>query len=1777
LDVAAVAGDEDTAIALEIDAALTDTDGSESLSITIAGVPEGATLSAGTDNNDGTWTLTPGQLTGLSITPPADSNEDFTLSVTATSTESSTGDTASTTVELPVAVAGVADAPTVAANDVFGDEDTAIALDISAGLTDTDGSETLSVTVAGIPAGAMLSLGSDNGDGSWTISSAADLAALNTLTLTPPQNFAGDMNLSVTSTATEDDSGDTETTGPVVFTVSVSEQGDVIVGTPQNDVLIGGAGDDTINALSGNDTIHAGEGNNVVDAGAGNDTVTAGSGDDIIDGGSGNDTIHAGEGDNVVDAGDGHNTVTAGSGSDTVTGGSGNDTIHVGEGDNVVDAGNGHNTVTAGSGDDAVSAGSGNDTIHVGEGDNVVDAGDGHNTVTAGSGDDTVSAGSGNDTIYAGEGDNVINAGGGHDTVHTGSGDDVITGGAGNDTIYAGEGDNVVNTGTGNDTVYAGSGHDTAVFSGNFEDYTITIFQDGTVTTSGPDGNDTLRGIESLRFDDGEVNVNDIALPPVVSVETAQGTEDTAIAVNISVQVANSLASVETITIEGVPAGATLMSGTDNLAPEFDGSYLLSPAQLEGLTLTPPQDFNGALNLEVTASTSEGISSEAPAVLPVVVAAVDDVPDVTVAAADGDEDTAIELDIEAAVPGSTETVESVTIAGVPAGALLSAGTDNGDGSWMLTPDQLSGLTITPPEGDSTDFTLQVSATSTDGGTSDAVALSVTVEDTTDIEGTGQADTLVGTEADETMAGHEGDDIMVGGLGNDTIDGGAGDDILIGDNAVTGGNSMLHFIDSGNGNIVRMNTDGSLEIAVTRDEIEAATGRDDVDLSDRGLAIDGAGNIFFTDGKSDAVLMKPADGGAVSVIASENDMEDATGDNNADPKGITIGADGNLYVVDDESDSVLRIDPVTGAVDQVVSRRDLDDVPGVRDVDLGSGIVAGTDGSIYVTSDDDPKAVFEINPATGEASVLAQGHPFDDPDVFMTVAPNGDLIVADEDVDTIYRIPTSGEDKGEVSVFLSENDIQDVIGHDVELKGGIGFDADGNFYIADENTDGIYQWSGYDPDTGTVDPDSGVLYLSENTIETVQSHDTDLEGGIAFSAGGDWTAVNETAGGDDVLIGGAGNDQLHGGGGADHLMGGAGDDTLHYSQDAAWNSSFVAQNVGDPNSTGTGDQVGITGEARSYDVFDGGEGEDTIEMTDGDDALFLDDGYSDRPDGTGGPRIVDVENINAGAGNDVVDLTSNQYEYGDVTIDGGEGDDVLWSSSGDDTLKGGAGDDALFGGGGDDLIDGGAGFDTAFYAGNYSEYSIARGTDGSLTISGPEGSDTLTNVEVLDFKDGQVNVDAIGAAPTVQTQTASGREDNAINLGIGVAVANPFAAVTAVTVANIPAGSVVAAGTDEPFELTPQLDGSMSLTLTPDQLSGLNITPPQDFNGVFDLAVTATSSEGVTSAPVAYTVDVEAVNDAPTLSGDGQIDVTGGAATITNQDMQLSDVDNAADELFYQVTDGPDHGDLYLDGNLLGEGDLFTQDDIDTGLLQYVADGGEFEQSWAEGTPSWDDAASSVDQENLTMPQGGESVTLTFQSEGTGEKDIFGWYKIDADGNPGEAHVIWGNTQSNSLDEGETSYTIDGLQPGESFGLFIVPDGKDDHNWVNSTSSSRHLEINSDGELVQLDNHGREKNSTDDIVMATGNGTKSGIDGDGNLKIGFENGSTHHGDFDDLVVTVQYNGQSDGGAVAENDSFSFTAHDAEGQQVEDKTDGDGGYSVSDGQTSVNISIDPTGMS
>lgn len=205
---------------------------------------------------------------------------------------------------------------------------------------------------------------------------------------------------------------------------------------------------------------------------------------------------------------------------------------------------------------------------------------------------------------------------------------------------------------------------------------------------------------------------------------------------------------------------------------------------------------------------------------------------------------------------------------------------------------------------------------------------------------------------------------------------------------------------------------------------------------------------------------------------------------------------------------------------------------------------------------------------------------------------------------------------------------------------------------------------------------------------------------------DGNDVMNGGGGNDNLMGMNGNDTLNGGAGADFLRGDAGDDTLVYAVDGVWAAGTATINAY------TGDMAGIDGMNRSFDTFNGGTGNDTLNMTAGNDALVLDDPVSPRHPASAGARAVDVETINAGAGDDVVNLTSTNYAVGNVTINGGDGQDVLWSGAGNDVVNGDAGDDVLHGGAGNDYLQASDGNDTIL------------GGDGDDTLIGQAGNDRL---------------------------------------------------------------------------------------------------------------------------------------------------------------------------------------------------------------------------------------------------------------------------------------------------------------------------------------------------------------------------------------------------------------------------------------------------------------------
>jgi hypothetical protein len=95
-------GAESAPIPLSITAALTDTDGSESLGIEIIGVPSGVTFNRGLDLGS-TWRFSPSDLAGLAITV-ADGPATLNLQVNAISTEAATGQSATTSRPLVVVV-----------------------------------------------------------------------------------------------------------------------------------------------------------------------------------------------------------------------------------------------------------------------------------------------------------------------------------------------------------------------------------------------------------------------------------------------------------------------------------------------------------------------------------------------------------------------------------------------------------------------------------------------------------------------------------------------------------------------------------------------------------------------------------------------------------------------------------------------------------------------------------------------------------------------------------------------------------------------------------------------------------------------------------------------------------------------------------------------------------------------------------------------------------------------------------------------------------------------------------------------------------------------------------------------------------------------------------------------------------------------------------------------------------------------------------------------------------------------------------------------------------------------------------------------------------------------------------------------------------------------------------------------------------------------------------------------------------------------------------------
>ena len=219
------------------------------------------------------------------------------------------------------------------------------------------------------------------------------------------------------------------------------------------------------------------------------------------------------------------------------------------------------------------------------------------------------------------------------------------------------------------------------------------------------------------------------------------------------------------------------------------------------------------------------------------------------------------------------------------------------------------------------------------------------------------------------------------------------------------------------------------------------------------------------------------------------------------------------------------------------------------------------------------------------------------------------------------------------------------------------------------------------------------------------------------------------------------------------------DVFFATPNGTWGSICFAQHVGSVNDwTGTNELVSTNGKGRIQNLFFGSADPNVLCLSDGEngDALFVDDVFTDLPEGIEGhmSRLYKIQEIRAGAGDDIVDMTSQRFEYtGDgLTIRGGDGDDTIWANKGDNFLFGDAGNDRIVGASGNDVIAGGIGNDRMHGGGgndvftfceNWGVDNVEQLTGGSLTLWFASGSEANWDPETLTYMDGDNSVKVSG--------------------------------------------------------------------------------------------------------------------------------------------------------------------------------------------------------------------------------------------------------------------------------------------------------------------------------------------------------------------------------------------------------------------------------------------------
>lgn len=1123
----------------------------------------------------------------------------------------------------------------------------------------------------------------------------------------------------------------------------------IISGTPQNDTLTGSELNDDISGNGGNDSIDAGDGDDIVRLLTGAHTIRSGSGNDIVvmteipgvekgladfsghwDGGPGYDSFGiAGLSSSAltVDFTNfwGGGTIALGSGTLSgfeeigfnIQGSMFADSITLGAGSNralSISTYGGNDTVVGANFGEEMDGGAGDDFLDGLAGDDMLFGADGNDTLHGREGNDFLFGGEGEDTIYGEAGNDVMGGGLGNDYVDGGDGNDEILGDDGIDTLLGGAGDDrFIIYATGRGSIDGGSGTDAVVMEGQGFNTPVAVDLTDFWTT----GNLTLSGF---------------SLTSIERLRLVLSTGDDHVTLGDNAPEAQAL---------GGYAGDDYISGSrfgDTLYGDEGDDTLLG------------RDGNDLLDAGIGADSLDGgIGNDS------LIGGDDD--DRVIG---GEGNDILYGDYSDWYNGSGRGSDTLlggdgddTLYGGWGDDLLEGGAGNDSLNGGMGKDSLDG-----GDGDDVLVIMEIPAELDGGSGFDTLFLGneyITTGLKLDLSGLWAGGVgLIGT-GDIQIKGIEAIGNVSGTFGADTIILGTGYTgpllpyvaLHDGDDYLSAGDVVaIVYAGDGNDHVLGGALDNLLHGDAGKDTLDAGKGNDTID--------GGAGADIMVGGEGDDVYEVDDGGDVVTEAANE---------------GVDLVRSSVSYTLTANVENLVHIGAIaatlTGnALDNSITGGAGDDVldgGGGNDQLRGGGgndTINGGDGNDTLHGDGGADS---LNGGAGndhllvDANQTAEGEIYDGGAGFDTLELSAGLLdLATGTIVGIERLDTGVA--GRISLATAQaSSIEEFLGSFTLTDSGtlsLSGKSLGHFHLTLSDTGNTINLSGANLiQAAPGEPARPVVIggASADLIIGGASNDY-LEGrsGNDTLKGGD--GADDLSGGEgaDMLEGGGGADELSGGEGLDVLMGGSGDD-------AFWISSADELVAGETYDGGDGfdtlqysgfatldlTQVNLTGIERIDSVaFAPGSIRLTSaqidQLSDLGTTLFivsdagsisLSGARSSRPGPIYAPGNTEFELSDFG---NALDLRGFQQAGARVT--GGAQADRIWGTFWNDTINAR---------GGNDTIDGGAGTDRAVFGGNRADYRIAveglgyRVSD--LRAGTNDGSDFLTNVEVLAFADGEV--------------------------------------------------------------------------------------------------------------------------------------------------------------------------------------------------------------------------------------------------------------------------------------------------------------------------------------------------------------------------------------------------------------------------------------------------------